>query len=151
MWKSTKYSIFWVCVCSLGYPACNALYCHLCSARLYNIFLRYLINGTFFGRKVIKGKMWVLFFSTTSVWNIPHSKNKWARYDKNVHRSSCKVPLFLSDFNQAWIFSTVFWKILQFHENPFSGNWVVPCGQTDRQTDRYNEAYGRFSQFRKHA
>jgi len=23
-WKSSKYYIFWVCVCSLSYPGCNA-------------------------------------------------------------------------------------------------------------------------------
>jgi len=30
-WKSNKYYIFWACICSLRYPACNAHvpYCHL--------------------------------------------------------------------------------------------------------------------------
>jgi len=30
-WKSNKYYIFWVCICSLRYQACNvhAPYCHL--------------------------------------------------------------------------------------------------------------------------
>ena len=44
---------------------------------------------------------------------------------------------------------------IKFHENPFSGNRIVPCGQTDgraeRQTDRQNEAKIRFSQFCKGA
>jgi hypothetical protein len=42
-----------VCVCSLRYPACNAHapYCHLWPAPFYNIFQRYLINGTILKRK----------------------------------------------------------------------------------------------------
>jgi len=32
----------------------------------------------------------------------------------NVQASSCKYPLFLSDFNQTWIFSTDFQKILKY-------------------------------------
>ena len=48
-----KYDIYQVCVCSLRYPACNTHmpYCHLLSARLYNIFFftltkkRYVFRG----------------------------------------------------------------------------------------------------------
>jgi hypothetical protein len=45
--------IYYVCVSSLSYPGCNAHapYCHLWHVRPYYIFLRYLINGTIFGRK----------------------------------------------------------------------------------------------------
>ena len=82
-WKSNKYYIFWVCVCSLRYPACNAHapYFHLWPDPLYNILPHFLINGTFFF-KVIECKMYVLIFSINFVWNISHSKKKWARYDR---------------------------------------------------------------------
>jgi len=45
----SNYYIFWVCVCSLSYPACNAHapYWYLWPARLYRIFPHYLINGDF--------------------------------------------------------------------------------------------------------
>jgi hypothetical protein len=33
---------------------------------------------------------------------------------------------------------------VKFHENPFSGGRVVPCGQTDGQTDRHDEAKSLF-------
>ena len=44
---------------------------------------------------------------------------------------------------------------IKFHENPFSGSRVVPCGwtdtltdgSTDRLTDREDEPNSRFSQF----
>jgi len=41
-----------VCVCSLNYTACNTHepYYHLCPVRLYNIFPRYLIDGTILER-----------------------------------------------------------------------------------------------------
>jgi len=47
-WKSDKYYILWVCVCSLRYPECNALapYRNLSPARLHNVFPHYLTNGT---------------------------------------------------------------------------------------------------------
>jgi hypothetical protein len=48
-WKRNNYYIFWVCVCSFRYSACNAHapYCHLRPARLYIIFSIF-INGTIF-------------------------------------------------------------------------------------------------------
>jgi len=39
---------------------------------------------------------------------------------------------------------------IKFHEHPFFGSPVVPCGRTDRQTDK-NEAHSRFSQFGERA
>ena len=49
-----------------------------------------------------------------------------------------KYPLFISNFSETWIFLTDFRKILiniKFHENPSSRSSVVPCGQTDGQSD----------------
>ena len=51
----------------------------------------------------------------------------------------------------------LFWQICvkipytKLHENPSSGSWIVPCGQTDRPTDRQagwrDKANSRFSKF----
>jgi hypothetical protein len=50
-------------------------------------------------------------------------------------RLQAKCPLFLSDFNEIWIFSTYFRKVpnIKSRQNLSSGSRVVPCGQTDRK------------------
>jgi hypothetical protein len=63
----------------------RASYCHLCPARLYNNFPHYLINGTIFKKtEVTEPKMGFFIFSKTFAWNISHSKNNWARYQKYI-------------------------------------------------------------------
>jgi len=50
--------MFWVCVCSLRYPACNARaqYCDLWTDRLLHISPHYLTNGTVFEKKLLNTK-----------------------------------------------------------------------------------------------
>ena len=63
-----------------------------------------------------------------------------------------KCPLFLSDVNDTGVFSIDFRKTVkyQFHENPPSRSRIVLWGQTDRQTNRHDEANSRFLQFSFH-
>ena len=61
---------------------------------------------------------------------------------KNVYWSHVNYRLFLSDFNETWIFlyrlSTKYPKI-KFHENPSSGTRVVVCGESDEGIDRQTD------------
>jgi hypothetical protein len=58
---------------------------------------------------------------------------------KNYTGLHVKCPLFLSDFNETWIFWTDFRKIRPLGTELFHAKG---------QTDRYDEAF-RFSQFRE--
>ena len=110
-WKSSKCYIFWLRVCGLGYPACDAHapYCHPWSVRLHNI-PHYLINGTILGRKLLNIN--VFRFSLHLPQILIFLRNE-QHMIINVRRYSCKVPLFLSDVNEFWIFSTGFSKDTQ--------------------------------------
>ena len=71
--------MFWVCVCSLRYPACkqHALYyIFICGLSFPTKYLpHYPIKGKIFQRKnIIEYKIFVLIFSTTLFCNISHSK-----------------------------------------------------------------------------
>ena len=64
-WEGNKCYVFWVCVCSLCYPARNAHapYCHLWPDRLYRFFPHYLINGTIFEKETVLNTKCVFWFS----------------------------------------------------------------------------------------
>jgi hypothetical protein len=80
-------------------------------------------------------------FFTTFVW-----KNVLLRSIQldiiNLHMSSPKYSLLLSDFSQSWIFLTDFRKILRYQISWKSVQWEPSCFiWTDGQADRHDEAY----------
>jgi hypothetical protein len=82
--EELEYYIFWVCVCSLSYPACkaHAPYCIvICGLFGCIIFFHNTSQMEGFSeKKVIEPRKRVLFFSTSLVWNISHSKKNWGIY-----------------------------------------------------------------------
>jgi hypothetical protein len=120
--------------------ACAVLYCHLWPVWLYQIFPHYLINGTTFGKKLLNIKCVFRFYLQILSEIFLILRRIQRDIIINVHMSSCKVPLFLSDFNEAWIFSTEFRKIDKYQISWKSVQWNPSCSmyidrQTDRQTD----------------
>ena len=141
-WKSNKYYIFWVCVCSHGHSAWNvhAPYCHLWPAWLHNIFLLYLINSTIFDKNFLNIKC-VCWFSPQLMAEtfLILRRTEWDKI-KNVYWSSCIVPLFMAYFNETWTSSTNFWKILKYQISWKSIQWKPSCSkQKGRQTYGHDE------------
>jgi len=114
----------WLKVPSVQY-ACAILSSVTCPAPLYFSFLKQVLLNT-------KCVFW--FSPQISSETFLTLRRIWRDIILHVHWSSCTVPLLLSEFNETWIFSTVFEKYsdIKFHENPSSGSQLVPWGQTDR-------------------
>ena len=135
--------------CSLRYPPWNvhAPYCHLQPARLFNILPMY------FRKKLLNIKC--VLFSLQLLSETFLALRITARdMIINVKSLHVEYPLFVSDYNETWIFSTYFLKkklSTKFHVNPSSRGWVVSCGLTERQTllTKLIVAFRNFTKARK--
>jgi hypothetical protein len=146
--ESNGYYIFWMCVCSLRYPACNAHapYCHLRPVCFYNIFPNYLINGMIFGKSY-----WtqiVFIFSLQVLSETSLILRTEPDMIKNVYSSSCNVPVIPVELTwNSELSRQIFEKYsnMKCHENTSSGSRVVQCKRTDRQTTKPLVAFRNFS------
>jgi hypothetical protein len=120
--------------------ACAVLYCHLWPVWLYHIFPHYLIYGTIFGKKLLNIKCVFWFYLQLLSETFLFLRRNQRDIIINVHRSSYKVPLLLSDLNETWIFLTDFRKIIKCEISWKSILSEPSCcirteGRTDRQRD----------------
>jgi len=96
--KHFKYYIFWVYVCILIYPSCNA-HAPCWHTRMWS---GWLCN-------IHEHKSCVSIFSANFVWHISHSTNNSVRYDhKCISVYMHGTHNFFPNFNEKWIFSTDF-------------------------------------------
>ena len=105
------------CVFSFKYPTCNAHvpHYHLWPVQLYNISPHYLINSAIIGKKqVIEHKMCVLISLQILFEPLLILRRLEQDRIKMVIGIHVKNTLFLSDFNETWIFSTDFRKIPKY-------------------------------------
>jgi hypothetical protein len=137
-----------VCVWSLRYAACKACapYFYLWPFRLCNFFPRHLIEGTIFWKKFIEGKMCVLNYSTTFVWNISYfEKNSaWCYHKcKLVFMSSTRYSL--SDVNETRIFLRGFSKNTQIKSLWKSVQWEPSFSMRTERNDEVNSILRNFA------
>jgi len=132
-----------LCVCSLRYPACDAIapFCRLSPAWLCRIFPRYLIHSMSFEELLnVKCVFWFSLQLLSATFLILSRIER--DMVKNVYWSSHKYPLFLSGSNETWIFLTDLLKIFKYQILWKSIQWELSC----IRTDGHDEANSRFLQ-----
>jgi len=149
--EGKKYYILWVYVSvNLGIRHAESLrhitICGLSGSTIF--FTHYLTNGTIFEeKKLLDMKSVFLFY----VQNLSETflilrRIQW-NHIINVLGLHVKYSLFLSDFNETWIFLTNFKKILKYQISRKSVEWQPSYFHDDGQTDRHERGSSRFSQF----
>jgi len=129
-WKSNKFYIFWVCVCSLRYPAfkAQAPYRHMCP--VLNIFSLYMIHGWIFKKTILNLKRVFCYYLQL----LPEGFLILRRTERGMIRNVCWPA---SNVNAVLV--TCYWNLNYLYrfskntnENPTSGIRDVACGRTDR-------------------
>jgi hypothetical protein len=144
-----KYYILWVSVGGRSCPGCNAHAPYnivICGLSDCTIFSQIISQMARFSWKKLLDIKCVCWFSLQLLHETFLILGRIQRVMiVYLQRCLCKLyvkyPLFLSDSNESWIFSTDFRKMLKikFNKSPSIGSRVVSCGRTDTQTDGQTE------------
>ena len=132
--KHNQYYIFWGREVSSMQCTCTILSSVTCLALPH--FSTLIHKWHIFCKKKLLPIKYTFWLSTNFVWNFSHSKKNWARhYHKCTYllmQSTCYSCQILMKLQFSW---QILKKLsnIKFHENPFSGSWVVPCERTDRR------------------
>ena len=141
------YYTFWLCICSLSYPANNAMRRIILSSVAYLVppyFCTLSHNDIVFAKKKKKKVSNTTYLFWFSLKLLPETflilRRTLCNIVINVKMSWNKYPPFLSDFNETWIFSTDFRKKLKYQISWKSVQWEP----SSVQTDGHDEANRRF-------
>ena len=125
------------------------MHCHLRLIFQCHIFTHYVTKAHDFQKSFLIIKCLFLFSSQP----LPETfiARRSERDMLNMHMSSCKQLLFLSNFNQPWIFWTDLRKKLKsyFPKNLSIGSQVFTCGRTNRRTNNMTNLIVAFRKFVK--
>ena len=116
MWPVYIYRIYYYTViCGLSTSTVFIIILSSVACLHLPIFPRYFINDKIFEKKIIKRNKCVFWFSLQllSETFIILRRNERDMI-KTLQGYLCKYPLFLSDFNETWIFSTGVRKTLKY-------------------------------------
>ena len=126
--------MFWVCVCSLRYAACNAhaSCCHLWPVRLYHIFstLSYKRHDFLIMLLNTKCVFWISLQTLSVTFLILRTEG---RILENEYWSSCGARVILVTVQWIFKFSGQICekKYIKFHENQSSGSRFITYRRTD--------------------
>jgi hypothetical protein len=153
--KRNKYYIFWVCVCSLCYPACKVhlfcivLYCHPWPLWRHCIFPHNLINGTNFGKYLLKQNVCSEFLLSETFLILRRIQHN---ITINAHSPLCKTLTVLLRLQNILEFLDIFSTGFQISKCMNIHHVGEEFFQADRRNDgriyRTDEANGVFSQSR---
>ena len=139
--KINKYYIFWLCVYSLRYLACNGHAPHrLWPVRFFRIIPHYLINGKIFGKTLlnIKCLFWLYLQYLSETFLLLRIIEKDVIV--NVHTSLCKVPVILVSIAWSLNFLNRFSKNTQISNFMKIRPVVAQSFHVDGQTDSFVNA-----------
>jgi hypothetical protein len=142
-WLALPYFALYYVTCGLtGSAIFCAVLCQLWLDWLCHIFPHYLIKGTILVKTLLNMKCNFFYF----LYDLSETflLLRTIKQDINVHTSSLKHPLFLSDFNRTWIFSTQLRKILKYQISRKSVQWEP---RNFLLTDRQIRLWRRNSRF----
>jgi len=118
-------------------------YILLWPVRLWNIFAHYLINSMIFKNIYLTWNECFDFlfnFFPTHFSLLEELSEIWWNMYFSLHE---KYPLFLFDFDETWIFSIAFRKILKYQILWKSIHWEPSCSTKDRR--KIIVAFGNFA------
>jgi hypothetical protein len=138
-WKSNKYYISWVCVCValVIHNAMRMRHIIICGLPRCTIFFKLSHKRHDFRKKKLLSTKYVFWcpvqLCLKHILLYEEMSEIWSKMYNGLH---VKFPLFLSDFNDTWIFLTVFRKMLK-HKTSWWKSYRsrVVCKQMDGRTD----------------
>ena len=157
--RACRYPGVWACACAYVHVAlllnlqriCTILWRLLWSLGLHHVFRRYLVNCAIFGGKNLSNIKYVFWFSLQVLskhfpfWDESKHFPFWNEFSKISSKMSkrlhVKYTLFLSDFNETWIFSTDFRKKLKYHVSSKSVQWEPSCSMWADGHDEANSIF----------
>jgi hypothetical protein len=126
-WKSDKYYIFGVCVCSLSNPC--KMHAHYCIV-VCGLAVQYFFTSSqkvVIKKKILNTKCVFWFSLQICLQHFSYKEVFTAIVSYLFVGILVKCPWFLSDLNQTWIFSANFQKIPQHQISWKSIQWEPSC------------------------
>jgi hypothetical protein len=119
--------------------------------RIYKVFSTLSHKRRDFRKQLLSTKcvFWLSLQLLSETFHTLRKKKKLARYEYNMYIGLHVIfLLFFSDFNETWIFSTDFWKVVKYRMSLKSVQWKP---SRSRRMDRWTDMTKLMVAFRNFA